>query len=384
MRADDFSSSMTGKLTPIINSTPDAPIAFTPDPLPPKWEWPQDLWPLLMEARNCLSSLDGTGKHLTNPEILLWPLQNRESQLSSKLEGTITDPTEQAIFEVDPRDSVSESDPNNALREVFNYRRALRLRLDGRLDLPLSKRLIRELHDVLMRGVRGSDQNPGEFRTMQNRIGRPARYVPPPMQDLDKCLNDFESYLHLTNDGFDPLVRSFLAHYQFEAIHPFGDGNGRVGRLLLSLTIAEWCNLSSQWLYMSAYFERRRREYMDLMFAVSTHGSWDLWMRFCLEGVIYQARDAEKRCDKLLALHRDFHARLKKGSVRLSGIVDGLFANPVIRVLDVKHNFGVTHPTAHADLKKLQTLGILKQLKSLGNIAYYCSEIYDITFDDLD
>src|SRR6185437_16062599 len=109
MRADDFSSSMTGRLTPLVNSTPDAPIAFTPDPLPPKgWEWPNDLWPLLMEARNCLASLDGTGKHLTNPEILLWPLQNRESQLSSKLEGTITDPTEQAIFEVDPRESVSE------------------------------------------------------------------------------------------------------------------------------------------------------------------------------------------------------------------------------------------------------------------------------------
>jgi len=159
----------------IASSAPDAPVAFTPHPLPPKWDWPESLWPLLVEERTCLASLDGTGKHLFNPEILLWPLQNREAQLSSKLEGTITDPTEQALFQADPRYPVSESDPNNAFREVFNYRRALRLRLDGTNDLPLSKRLVRELHEVLMDGVR----------------------------------------------GYDPLVRSFLVHYQFETIHPF-------------------------------------------------------------------------------------------------------------------------------------------------------------------
>lgn len=254
----DFAPSMTGHLVAIPNGPPDVSFAFIPDALPPPWEWPERLWKVLLEARKCLSSLDGTGKHLPNPEILLQPLQGREAQLSSQLEGTITDPQQQVLFQADPRYPTSESDPNNAFREVFNYRRALRLRLDGTNDLPLSLRLIRELHAVLMDGVRGSDQRPGEFRKIQNQIGWPARFVPPPPQHLDETLDAFEKYLHSV-DSFDPLVRAFLAHYQFETIHPFRDGNGRVGRLLLSLTIAEWCNLSSQWLYMSAFFERERR-----------------------------------------------------------------------------------------------------------------------------
>jgi Fic family protein len=159
-----------------------------------------------------------------------------------------------------------------------------------------------------MDGVRGFRQTPGEFRTMQNQIGIPARFVPPPVERLNEALDAFEKYLH-ASDGFDPLVKSFLTHYQFETIHPFGDGNGRVGRLLLSLTIAEWCKLSSQWLYMSPFFEKRKTEYMDLMLGVSTHGNWEAWLKYCLEGVVSQAMDTEKRCDKLLALHRDFHKR---------------------------------------------------------------------------
>jgi Fic family protein len=225
-----------------------------------------------VQARTCLASLDGTGKHLPNPEILLAPIQQREAQLSSQLEGTITDPHQQALFQADPRYPTSAADPTNAYREVFNYGRALRLKLDGGTELPLSLRLIRQLHGILMDGVRGSNQTPGEFRKTQNQIGRPARFVPPPPQHLPEVLDAFEKYLHVENSDLDPLVRAFIAHYQFEAIHPFGDGNGRVGRLLLSLTIAEWCNLSNQWLYMSAFFERRKKEYMDLLLAVSTHG----------------------------------------------------------------------------------------------------------------
>jgi Fic family protein len=217
-----------------------------------------------------LASLDGTGKHLPNPEILLKPLQGREAKLSSQLEGTITDPKQQVLFEADPQYPTSASDPANAFREVFNYGRALRLRLDGENDLPLSLRLIRQLHAVLMDGVRGADQRPGEFRQIPNQIGWPARFVPPPPEYLAEALDAFEKYLHLRDD-FDPLVRAFLAHYQFECIHPFRDGNGRVGRLLLSLAIAEWCGLSSQWLYMSAFFEKRKNDYMDLLLRVSTH-----------------------------------------------------------------------------------------------------------------
>ena len=185
-------------------------------------------------------------------------------------------------------------------------------------------------------------------------------------------------------DDLDPLVRAFLAHYQFETIHPFRDGNGRVGRLLLSLTIAEWCGLSSQWLYMSAFFERHRKEYMDLMLAVSTRGAWEDWIRFCLEGVVAQAVDAEKRCDRLLALHREFHERLKGGSVRLSRLVDILFSRPVITVNQYKSHFDVAYPTARSDLSKLESMGIVKQLTELHLITYYCPRIYDVTYADID
>jgi Fic family protein len=378
-----FTEKMTGKLVPVPNGPPDVKFAFIPNPLPPTWEWPSDLWRLLMEARRTLAKLDGTGKHLPNPEILLQPLQNREAQLSSQLEGTFTDPQKQILFQAEPSYPISPNDPVNAFREVFNYRRALRLRLDTSNPLPLSLRLIKQLHEVLMSGVRGLDQQPGEFRTIQNQIGYPARFVPPPPDQVPATLNAFEKYLHDSEYHYDKLVKAFLVHYQFEAIHPFRDGNGRVGRLLLSWVIAEWCELSSQWLYMSAFFERRKKEYMDLMLNVSTQGAWEAWIRFCLEGVVTQSVDAEKRCDKLIALHKDFHKRLKVGSVRLSKLVDYLFSNPVISVNQYKKLFQVSYPTARSDLKQLESAGIVQGLDHMGQITYYCQAIYIITFEDI-
>ena len=176
-----------------------------------------------------------------------------------------------------------------------------------------------------MEGVRGSDHNPGQFRTAQNQIGRPARFVPSPATRLPAQLNDFEKYLH-ADRVYDPLVEAFLVHYQFEAIHPFMDGNGRVGRLLLAILIQEWCGLSEQWLYMSPYFDANRDRYIDHLFSVSTHGTWEAWIEFCLRGVAVQAQDTQRRCERLLDLHKDFHERLREvgGSVRLSAIVDDL------------------------------------------------------------
>ncbi len=376
---------MSGRLVPVPHGPPDMEVAFVPGPLPPDWSWPERLWPLVVEARSRLSSLDGTGKHLPNPGILLKPLQGREAQLSSRLEGTITDPQRQALFDADPRHPISPSDPVNAFREVFNYRKALGLRLEGTNSLSLSLRLLRELHSVLMRGVRGLNQQPGEFRTIQNQIGRPTRFVPPPPEYLMETLDAFETYLH-ASDGFDPLVRSFLVHYQFEAIHPFRDGNGRVGRLLLSIMIAEWCGLSSQWLYMSAFFEKRKNDYMDLLKGVSTHGGWEPWIQFCLEGVIEQAVDTEKRCDRLLEIHSDFHQRvhgIRGGSVRLAGLVDSLFERPVITVSRYKKHFGVTYPTARSDLRRLHSLGIVEPLEEMDRITYFSPAIHSITYEDL-
>jgi Fic family protein len=372
---------MTGKLLPLNNG--DLKYAFLPDPLPPKWSWPASLWKPLIEARKSLSSLDGTGKHLPNPEILLQPLQSREAQLSSQLEGIFTDPQQQVLFEADPQYPTSKNDPNNAYQEVYNYRRALRLKLDNQTDLPLSLRLVRELHQVLMWGVRGSDQRPGEFREIQNQIGFPARFVPPPPTELRSALDALEKYLHADSE-FDPLVRAFLTHYQFEAIHPFRDGNGRVGRLLLSLAIAEWCELSGQWLYMSPFFEKRKKEYMELLFNVSAQGSWEAWLKFCLEGVVLQSIDAEKRCDKLLKLQIEFRNSIKGGSYRLTQLIDYLFVRPVITVTQYAGRFGVSYPTARLDLKKLEQAGVVQPLEGLETITYYCSPIYRITYEDID
>lgn len=351
--------------------------------LPPAWKWPNELWPLLIEARTALATLDGTGRHLPNPDLILRPLQNREAQRSSSLEGTYTEPQQQALFQLDPKFPESSEDPDNAHREVFNYSRALRLRLETLETLPVSLRLVRELHRVLMDGVRGSDRNPGEFRRTQNQIGRPARFVPPPVPHLTSLLGNLETYLHAPR-SYDPLVDAFLVHYQIEAIHPFLDGNGRVGRLLLSLLIAEWCNLSNQWLYMSAYFDLHKDEYIDRLFRISTHGDWKGWIVFCLTGVVQQARDTQSRCEKLLTLNRELHERLRSvgGSVRLSAIIDDLFVVPAAAVANVARKHNVTYPTARSDLTKLESAGILERVDVASQISYYCPPILEITYAD--
>lgn len=358
-------------------------VAFVPHPLPPDWTWPEELWPVLLEAHKALASLDGTGKHLPNPELILRPLQKREAQKSSSLEGTYTDPQQQVLFELDPRFPASRDDPANAQREVFNYTRALRLRRNSAEDLPVSLRLIKNLHGVLMDGVRGAEKNPGEFRKLQNQIGRPARYVPPPANHLPQALDRFEKYLHAPKK-FDPLVETFIAHYQFEAIHPFMDGNGRVGRLLLAILVAEWCGLSNQWLYMSDYFDANKDEYIDRLFQVSSEAKWKDWIAFCLEGVVEQARDSARRYDRLIDLNRDFHARVASsgGSVRLSAIVDALFEVPVAVVTRVAEAQGVTYPTARSDLRKLDQLGILTRLEEAKQISYFCEPIFQVIYSD--
>jgi cell filamentation protein, protein adenylyltransferase len=277
----------------------------------------------------------------------------------------------------------SKDDPANAYREVFNYSRALRLQLESQEALPLSLRLIRKLHEILMDGVRGAEQNPGQFRRVQNQIGRPASYVPPPINYLNKCLDAFEKYLH-TDHSFNPLVEAFMVHYQFEAIHPFGDGNGRIGRLLLALTIAEWCQISDQWLYMSAYFDRNKDLYTNIMLRVSTHGDWESWIEFCLKGVAEEADNTQRRCDQLLSLHRAFHEKVRKigGSIRLSSVIDGVFDTPIVVIRKLHKKYNITYPTARSDLKKLEDAGILKILEGAPQITYYCPEIFRITYAD--
>jgi Fic family protein len=355
--------------------------AFVPDPLPPSWPWPDRLWPVLLEAHKALAALDGTGRHLPDPDLVLRPLQDREAQKSSSLEGTVTDPQQQMLFELDPMSPGTNDERVSAHREVANYSKALRLQRAAPEPVPLSLRFIRKLHAVLMDGVRGADKNPGNFRRGQNQIGRPARYVPPPVSELSRSLDSFEKYMH-ADRKYDPLVEAFILHYQFEAIHPFMDGNGRVGRLLLALTIAEWCELANQWLYMSAYFDRNKDEYIDRLLRVSTHGDWEGWVEFCLRGVVEECRDTSHRCDELIDLNRAFHQRANEagGSVRLTGIIDGLFMRPVVSVTSVGERFGVTYPTARSDLNKLESLGIISLIPEARTISYYSEPIFHVIY----
>lgn len=359
-------------------------MAFVPDPLPPHWSWPNELWPLLADAKAALARLDGIGTYLADPEMLLRSLQQREAHTSSRLEGTIARPEQVLLFELEPSDSPSESESTNAAREVFNYRYALRYLQDDSKRLPFSLRLIRHLHALLLHGVRGEARTPGEFRRQLVQIGRPARFVPPPPNELTSCLDSFEKYLH-AKEGLDPLVEAFVAHYQFEAIHPFLDGNGRIGRLLLSLCVAEWCGLSKPWLHMSAYFESNKDRYFDLLFDVSATNNWASWVTFCLEGVIVQADDAAERCRKLLDLRDKLVRKLRDagGNTRLVTAIDQLVRNPVMRIAEHARRANVTYPTAKTDLERLAELGVLKVIAHVRPKSFVCSQMMKIIYDDV-
>lgn len=378
-----FGEQSAGKLVS-MGGMPGSNYAFAPDPLPPEWSVPNSMWPHVVRARAALASLDGIGRHLANPLLLLNPLQYREAQLSSELEGTFVRPGQLMLFEVDESSPDASDAQKDALREVRNLKRALDYYREHKEQLPISLRLIRDLHKVLMSGtgVRGAGKDPGNIRRMPVQIGRPARFVPPPAHYLPDLLSNLESYIHGPGVG-DPLVDAYIAHYQFEAIHPFRDGNGRVGRLLLSIMIAEKCELQHNWLYMSAYFNARRDEYLDRLFRVSSEGDWAGWIQFCLEGTIEQAMDTIRRCDKLIELHEEFRERVRQagGSYRLSDILENLFIVPVLTMAIARERLGVTYPTARADIEKLVRAGILEEFPDQRPRTFFVPRILDIIYE---
>lgn len=383
MQLSDFDENSPGKVVSIISASPLLTHAFVPDPLPPAFTWPTELWPLLSDAESELARLDGTGKPLTDPELLLTPLREREALKSSSLEGTYTDPEGQMLFKLEPKEPTSAADPANAYREVFNYAQALRLGEELREELPLSTRLIRQLHATLMEAVRGQNKRPGELRDGQVHIGQPPRFVPPPADRVPGCLHNLEVYLNDETPALRPLVRAFIAHYQFETIHPFLDGNGRVGRLLLSLTIKEWCELSNQWLYMSAFFDSHKDQYIQRLYDVSSKGDWRGWLEFCLQGVVEQARDSIRRCEALLDLQAMFREKIQsiKASSRLGAIVDLLFSNPAVQISPLADMCDVSYNTAKSDVEKLQSLGILRMTEVNKVKTFYSPEILQITYE---
>lgn len=382
MDVSKFTDQITGTLRPISilergQSTAIRDHAFIPNPLPPTWDFEQRLWPLLADTNRCLGELDGVARNLPSPSLFLKPLQRIESLTSSRLEGTFATAQELLLFELNPKDPQSTSDQSAAWREVSNYNRALVQGCELLDELPVCLRVIKDIHRTLLSGVRGAAKNPGEFRSYQVHLGSNRRYVPPPPVEAIECMNQLETYLNKAGDRLPPLIRCFVAHYQFEAIHPFSDGNGRVGRVLLSLMIYRWCDLTLPWLYMSQYFERYKKEYIDNMFNVSANGQWAEWIEFCLRGVIEQSKKAAALCDDLRQLRHEMHGRVEHSrGGRIHPIIEGLFDSPYVRIVDLAEKFDVRYMTARADVSYLVSKGILTELPDMKIKTFYSPEIF--------
>ena len=345
--------------------------AFVPHPLPPRLEWDPALVHSLSQADRALGELAGLGRALPNPHLLIGPFIRREAVLSSRIEGTQTDLQNLYAYEAGQlllpglEPAPSESDAG----EVLNYVRALKYGLERLETLPVSLRLIREVHAALLEGVRGEASSPGEFRRSQNWIGPPgcvlneAHFVPPPPDELMPALDAFERYLHAENN-FPPLVRLAFVHYQFEAIHPFLDGNGRIGRLLVILLLVHWRLLPLPLFYLSAYFEEHREQYYRLLLEVSASGAWREWVDFFLRGVADQARDAIGRLRQLQDMQLNWKEKLSapRASANLLRLADYLFESPVITIPQAASALKVTYPTAQSLVERLVEVGILRPL----------------------
>jgi Fic family protein len=340
--------------------------AFVPDPLPPSVQWDTGLVSAVSAAGMALGRLAEVGRLMPNPHLLIRPFVRREAVLSSQIEGTLASYDDLVLFEVD--EDVEQRAPD--VREVANYVRALEYGLSRVSTPPLSRRVICELHRILMENVRGGDQTPGEFRRNQVYIGQrgqaiaEARFVPPPPGELvDRAMADLERYLHAPSE-LPSVVRLALVHYQFEAIHPFNDGNGRIGRLLISLMLCLEGVLLQPLLYLSAWFERYRSEYYDHLLYVSQRGSWNEWLTFFARGVAHEAMDAVDRATRLRDLQVEYTDRVRtaRTSVLLLKLIEHLFAQPAVTATAVRALLDVTPRTAQQHIDRLRKAGILTEI----------------------
>lgn len=348
--------------------------AFVPDPLPPKLEWSPGLVRALSDADRAVGNLAGEGRVLPNPHLLIRPFVRREAVLSSRIEGTQA--TLRELLAAEAGSAVDRS-PDD-LREVGNYVVAMEYGLERLARLPLSLRLIRELHKRLMKGVQGNQATPGEFRRSQNWIGPPgctaqnASYVPPPPHEMMECLAALETFLHDTS--LPPLVQIALAHYQFEAIHPFLDGNGRVGRLLITLFLVEREVLPAPLLYLSAFFEATRQDYYDRLNNVSDRADWQPWLEYFLNGVARQAEDAIGRAQAIRQLLAGWrHALVGTPSKVTAQLIERLAENPYCTLQGVARQLQVAFTTAQRGVEKLVQKGILAEVSGGKRDRVYCA-----------
>ena len=339
--------------------------AFVPAPLYPKIEWTATLVRELSMADQALGKLAGVGQSLVNPQLLLAPFLKREAVLSSRIEGTMASLSDLFFFEAAP--SATSVAPD--VGEVANYVRALEFGLKNAVKKPVGLNMLRDMHRVLMEGVRGGDKRPGEFRRERNWIGPPgcrldeATYVPPPPEALPALLDGLEKAFHEGN-GLPALVRLAALHYQFEAIHLFMDGNGRIGRLLISLLLCAQGLLPHPLLYLSAFFERHRDAYYNHLLGVSQSLRWAEWIQFFLRGVSEQATDAIDRAHRLLELRERFRRQFHeaRSSALLLKLIDELFNTPIVTIPRAMKILRVTYHSAQGNIERLIEEGILREV----------------------
>jgi Fic family protein len=351
--------------------------AFHPSPLPPVLNWSPQLASALADASLLIGRLAGEGNRLPNPHVLMRPFIRREAVLSSRIEGTQATLGELLAAEAG---AVVERSPDD-LREVVNYVTALEYGIQRLKTMPLSLRLVRELHERLMAGVRGSHATPGEFRRSQNWIGKPggtlnqASYVPPPPDALGEHLAHWERFLHDRTQP--PLVHAALMHYQFEALHPFLDGNGRVGRLLITLLMCERDILPAPLLYLSAFFEATRADYYDGLCQVTERADWEGWVHYFLNGVARQSEDAlsrAERINRLLETWRTALAGKSKTQVALQ-MLDLLGANPFLTPRGAEQKLSIAYNTAMRAIGQLQEQGILTAVTEARRDRVFCAKV---------
>ncbi len=372
MTPDEFEPTAPGRVVRAIAGH----WMFLPDLLPPSFQPDWATVQRVSEAERALGELAASGRVLPNPMLLIRPFIRREAVESSRIEGTVTRLDQLLLFEAGPDDGRGPADA----QEVLNYVRATEFGLEQmRVGHPFSLMLIREMHRLLLEGVRGGEKRPGVVRDRGVLIGRTgqtyetARFVPPCHTELDPLLTNLVEFLQ-TGGGLPVLVQLAVAHYQFETIHPFNDGNGRLGRLLITLLLSARGVLPVPLLYLSGFFERNRDEYYDGLLDVSRRGAWNSWVAYFAYGVTVTARDAAARAGRLTDLRDNY---LRRDAVRGSAtlrVVDELFASPYITLRRAADVANVANKTAQSAITKLVGAGILREITGQQRNRVYCAD----------
>ncbi len=360
--------------------------AFIPNSLPPSppIRFDGKLQSLLSEADRALARLDGITTVLPNPDLFIAMYVKKEALLSSQIEGSQASLEGVLEFEADliPKENVNE------IKEVINYIKALSYGIERLKELPMSLRLIKEIHRILLEETRGSRRSPGEFRKSQNWIGPPgaslneAIFVPPPPEVVLPTMGDLEEFFHSKNNNIPPLIKIALIHSQFETIHPFLDGNGRIGRLLITFYLFWRGILSKPLLYLSFYLKKNRAEYYDLLMKVRLKGAWEDWIKFFLKGVSETSEEAAKTAREVIQLKEELITKLYDNSIlSVYGIklIDLLFTTPLISVKDISGKLNISKEAANELVKKFEKVGILKEITGKQRYKKYSfKEFIDI------